>query len=131
MRIIVMDTRNMGPELQGGLIGVVGSASPSPEEKNECVETVSRYAMDGWAIAADPFTPIGRLAALTAEAACVPFVRLNDARRPQRAARSMGATRSPERESADLNGSSFPALTPEIRNSGIEPTGSRVENGGW
>ncbi len=130
MRVILMDSRNMGPELQGGLIGVVGSINPSPEEKNECVETVSRFAMDGWAIAADPFTPIGRLAALTAEAACVPFVRLTDARRPQRAARSMGATRSTERDSADLNGSPFPALTPEIRNSGVGPTGSRIENGG-
>lgn len=130
MRVIVIDTRNMGPELQGGLIGVVGSTSPSSEEKNECVETVSRYATDGWAIAADPFTPIGRLAALMAEAACVPFVRLNDARRPQRGPRSMGATRSPERDSADLNGSPFPALTPEIRNSGVGPTGSRIENGG-
>lgn len=130
MRVIVMDTSNMGPELQGGLIGVVGSTSPSPEEKNECVETVSRYAMDGWAIAADPFTPIGRLAALTAEAACVPFVRINDARRPQRGARSMGATRSPERDSADLDGSPFPAPTPEIRHSGVGLTGSRIENGG-
>lgn len=32
--------------------------------------------MDGWAIAADPKTPIGRIAALTAETACVPFVNL-------------------------------------------------------
>jgi hypothetical protein len=32
--------------------------------------------MDGWAIAADPHTPIGWLAALTAETACVPFVNL-------------------------------------------------------
>lgn len=74
MRVFIIDTRNMGPELQGGLIGVVGSASPDPEEKRECVATVSRYAVDGWAIAADPFTPIGRLAAMTAEAACVPFL---------------------------------------------------------
>jgi hypothetical protein len=130
MRVIVMDTRNMRPELQSGLIGVVGSFSPSLEEKKECVETVSRYAMDGWAIAADPLTPIGRLAALTAEAACVPFVRLNDPRRPQQRARSMGATRSPERDSADLDGSPFPALTPELRNGGVGPTGSRIENGG-
>lgn len=35
--------------------------------KKACVETVSRYATDGWAIAADPRTLIGRLAALTAE----------------------------------------------------------------
>jgi hypothetical protein len=77
MRVFIIDTRNMGPELQGGLIGVVGSLSPSLDEKRDCVETVSRYAVDGWAIAADPFTPIGRLAALTAEAACVPFVSLS------------------------------------------------------
>lgn len=74
MRVFVIDTTNMGPELQGGLIGVVGSTSPSTDEKRECIETVSRYVIDGWAIAADPRTPIGRLAALTAETACVPFV---------------------------------------------------------
>lgn len=74
MWVFVIDTRQFGPELQGGLIGVVGSTSPSAEEKRECVETVSRYVVDGWAIAADPRTPIGRLAALTAETACAPFV---------------------------------------------------------
>ena len=74
MRVFIIDTSNMGSELQGGLIGVVGSVFPTAEEKKECVETVSRYATDGWAIAADPSTLIGRLAALTAETACVPFV---------------------------------------------------------
>lgn len=74
MRVFSIDTSNMGPELQGGLIRVVGSTHPTREEKEECVDTVRRYAMDGWAISADPFTPIGWLAALTAEAACVPFV---------------------------------------------------------
>ncbi|WP_374008510.1 hypothetical protein [Leifsonia sp. LS-T14] len=77
MRVFIIDTRNMGPELQGGLIGVVGSMFPTVEEKKECVETVSRYATDGWAIAADPSTLIGRLAALTAETACAPFVAFN------------------------------------------------------
>ncbi|GAA1448856.1 hypothetical protein GCM10009617_36130 [Leifsonia poae] len=38
---------------------------------------VSRYEVDGWVITADPHTPIGRLAALTAETACVPFINLN------------------------------------------------------
>lgn len=52
MRVFVIDTRNMGAELQGGLIGVVGSVYPTAEEKRECVETVSRCATDGWAIAA-------------------------------------------------------------------------------
>lgn len=82
MRVFVIDTRNMGSELQGGLIGVVGSAQPDAAEKEECVDTVSRYAMDGWAIAADPHTSIGRLAALTAETACAPFLAFN--RIPQR-----------------------------------------------
>jgi hypothetical protein len=77
MRVFIIDTSNMGQELQGGLIGVVGSANPTVDEKREAVETVSRYAAGGWAIAADPRTPIGRLAALTAETACVPFVGLN------------------------------------------------------
>lgn len=80
MRVFIIDTRTMGPELQGGLIGVVGSLSPSPEEKLECVETVSSYVLDGWAIVADPFTPLGRLAALTAETACVPFLNLSTLR---------------------------------------------------
>jgi len=77
MRVFIIDTGNMGRELQRGLIGVVGSRFPTAEEKRECIETVSRYATDGWAIAADPHTPIGRLAALTAETAAVPFVALN------------------------------------------------------
>ncbi|MGN6762437.1 MAG: hypothetical protein ACTHJI_14045 [Leifsonia sp.] len=76
MRVFIIDTSNMGPELQGGPIGVKGSLNPTSAEKRECVETVSRYVMDGWAIAADPNTPIGWLAALTAETACVPFVNL-------------------------------------------------------
>ncbi len=77
MRVFIIDTSNMGPELQGGRIGVVGSATPTAREKRECVETVSRYAAAGWAIAADPRTPIGWLAALTAETACVPFLAFN------------------------------------------------------
>lgn len=80
MRVFIIDTTHMGPELQRGLIGVVGSTSPSPEEKKECVDIVSRYAADGWAIAADPHTPIGHLAALTAETACVPFLALDRVR---------------------------------------------------
>ncbi|MEY9853538.1 hypothetical protein ABH923_003216 [Leifsonia sp. EB41] len=72
--VFIIDTRNMGPELQGGMIGVAGSAHPSAAEKRECVETVSGWAVDGWAIAADLHTVIGRLAAMTAETACVPFV---------------------------------------------------------
>ena len=53
-----------------------GSSNPAPAEKKDCVETISEYGTDGWAIAADPNTPIGWLAALTAETACVPFVNL-------------------------------------------------------
>ena len=76
MRVFIIDTSNMDPELQGGLIGVEGSLNPNVAEKQECVETVSRYVIDGWAISADPSTPIGWLAALTAETACVPFINL-------------------------------------------------------
>ncbi|WP_374009119.1 hypothetical protein [Leifsonia sp. LS-T14] len=76
MRVFIIDTSNLAPELQGGLIGVEGSSNPDAAEKRECIETVSAYVMDGWAIAADPHTAIGWLAALTAEAACVPFVNL-------------------------------------------------------
>ena len=77
MRVFIIDARNIGPDLHGGLIGVVGSLSPDAQEKKECVEMVSRYALDGWAIAADPHTQIGWLAALTAETACVPFINLS------------------------------------------------------
>jgi hypothetical protein len=76
MRAFIIDTSNMAPELHGGLIGVEGSSTPTSAEKQECIETVSTYVMDGWAIAAAPSTPIGWLAALTAETACVPFVNL-------------------------------------------------------
>ncbi|WP_431245319.1 hypothetical protein [Leifsonia xyli] len=76
MRVFIIDTSNMDPELQDGLIGIEGSSDPTAAEKQECVETVSTYVMDGWAIAADPFAPIGWLAALIAETACVPFVNL-------------------------------------------------------
>ncbi|MFF2773058.1 hypothetical protein ACFVUP_38765 [Streptomyces bacillaris] len=69
MRVSIIDTSDMTPELHGGLIGVKGSPNPTPAEKQECVETVSTYVMDGWAIAADPSTAIGWLAALTAETA--------------------------------------------------------------
>ncbi|WP_431278259.1 hypothetical protein [Leifsonia poae] len=88
MRVFIINTKNMGPELQGGLIGVEGSTDPTAEERRECVETISRYVMDGWAIAADPRTPIGRLAALTAETACVPFLAFN--RVPQRGGPMLG-----------------------------------------
>lgn len=76
MRVFVIDTSTMAPELQGGLIGVEGSPSATAAEKQECVETVGRYVMDGWAVAAEPNTPLGWLVALTAETACVPFVNL-------------------------------------------------------
>jgi hypothetical protein len=36
MRVFVIDTRNMGLELEGGMIGVAGSANPSAAEKREC-----------------------------------------------------------------------------------------------
>lgn len=76
MRVFIISTRNMGRELQGGLVGVVGSARPSAQEKRDCIEEVSRLIAEGWAIAADPHSTIGWLAALSAEAACVPFVAL-------------------------------------------------------
>jgi hypothetical protein len=76
MRVFIIDTGDMDPELQGGLLGVEGSSNPTVAEKRECVETVSQYVTEGWAIAADPETPIGWLAALAAETACVPFVNL-------------------------------------------------------
>ncbi|MCX7523427.1 hypothetical protein OSC27_14220 [Microbacterium sp. STN6] len=66
----------MALELQGGLIGVEGTSNPTAAEKQECIETVSQYAINGWAVAGNPKTPIGWLAALTAETACVPFVNL-------------------------------------------------------
>ncbi|MEV8212909.1 hypothetical protein [Leifsonia sp. NPDC077715] len=54
------------------------------------METVSHYVADGWAIAADPHTSIGRLAALTAETACVPFVNLARVAAHRRSQRESG-----------------------------------------
>lgn len=90
MRVYIIDTGDMVPELQGGLLGVEGSSNPTAAEKKECVETVSQYAIDGWAIAADPNTRLGWLAALTAETACIPFVNLT----------RLAAYTRPEREPA-------------------------------
>jgi hypothetical protein len=73
MRVFIIDTGDKAAELQSG---PRVSTNPTAAEKQECVEAVSRYVMDGRAIAADPHTPIGWLAALTAETACVPFVNL-------------------------------------------------------
>ncbi|MBO1741543.1 hypothetical protein [Leifsonia sp. TF02-11] len=98
MRVFIIDTSNMGPELQAGLIGVVGSVFPDAAEKKECVDTVARHAADGWAIAADPRTLIGRLAALTAETACVPFVAFD------RVAQEGGLGLSPSSIDASLRG---------------------------
>lgn len=130
MRVFIIDTRTIGPELKSGLIGVVGSINPTSGEKSECVDTMSRYTVDGWGIAADPSTSIGQLAALTAEAACVPFMRLDDGRLAWLLARTIGTTRGPLRDSADLDGSPFPALTPETRIREAGSAGPRIENGG-
>jgi len=77
MRVFIIDTANRGFDLHGGLIGIAGGACATAEEKLNCIEEVSRYVVDGWAIAADPSTPWGRLASLAAAAGSVPFVRLN------------------------------------------------------
>lgn len=90
MRVFIIDTTNVAPELKCGLIGVDGPSDPTADEKQECVETVSQHVIDGWAIAADPHTPIGWLAALTAETACVPFANLT----------RLAAYAQPEREPA-------------------------------
>jgi hypothetical protein len=95
MRVII-DTSNMATELQGGLLNVEGSSNRTAAEKKECVEIVSQYVMDGWAIAADPHTPIGWLAAFTAEKACVPLVsltRLSAYAQPTRTGLDLGVIR--------------------------------------
>lgn len=90
MRVFIIDTRDMASELHCGLIGVEGPSNPTAAEKQECMETVSHYVADGWAIAADPHTPIGWLAALTAETACVPFVNLARVAAHRRSQRESG-----------------------------------------
>ena len=76
MRVFIIDATNLGSELRRGLIGIVGGLHPTVEEKGFCVDMASRYVADGWALAADPCTPLGRLVALVAEAGCAPFVSL-------------------------------------------------------
>ena len=77
MRVYVIDADNGVPELRRGVIGVTGSARPSAAEKMECVEAVTRLADQGWAIAAQPKTVIGVLAARAAQAMGAPFVALD------------------------------------------------------
>lgn len=79
MRVFIIDTANREFNLRCGLIGIAGHSYATADEKLHCVEEVSRHVVDGWAIAADPTTPLGRLAALVAAAGCVPFVRLDEA----------------------------------------------------
>lgn len=74
MNLFILDTSERGSKYQCGVMCVVGSSSPTPNEKKACVEIVARYSLDGWAIAADPHTLIGRLAARTARAAGAPFI---------------------------------------------------------
>jgi hypothetical protein len=98
LRVFIIDTSNMGPELRGGMIGVVGSGTPTAEEKRDCIEAVSRYAANGWAIAADPQTSIGRLAAFTAEAACAPFMAFSRIRSLGRSGTVLAIVKREERD---------------------------------
>lgn len=95
MRVFVIDASTVGPELQGGLVGVVRSVFPAAAEKKECVETVSKYTADGWAFAGDPRALIGRLAVLTAKTACavLGFQPGGSARRPSGGFSSFGGFR--------------------------------------
>lgn len=77
MRVYVIDAGKNVPEQRRGIIGVDGSARPSAAEKIECIEVVTRLADQGWAIAAQPGTPIGALAVSAARAMGVPVVVLD------------------------------------------------------
>lgn len=76
MWVCEIDTAVRSAEIAGGLAGFFGSEVVTADEKRRCVGVVARYALDGWAIAGDPDTVIGHLAALTAHAAGAPFVAL-------------------------------------------------------
>jgi len=74
MWVTKLDPTTFGPETKGGILAVFGPAAPAAGEKRECVETVCRHALDGWVIAADPHTTIGRLAERAALAADATFL---------------------------------------------------------
>lgn len=76
MWVCEIDAAVRSANISGGLAGFFGADVVTADEKRQCVGVVARYALDGWAIAGDPDTAIGHLAALTAHAAGAPFVAL-------------------------------------------------------
>lgn len=127
MRVYIIDTTHMTPELKSGLIGVDGTGGASTEQLQECIETLSRYADDGWAIAADPHTIIGRLAALTAHAAGVPFVTVGNARFSRSSVSTIMSTRGRNPDSARP----LPLVPGGPLGRQVTPNHSGFENGGW
>jgi hypothetical protein len=81
MRVYVIDAGNSVPEQRRGIIGIDGPGAPTLAEKLECIETVTRLADQGWAIAARLSTPIGRLSERAAKSMGVPILELEGLQR--------------------------------------------------
>jgi hypothetical protein len=77
MQTRIIDGSGYGKVGKRGIIAMAGSDHPSPDEKIECVETVIKLGDDGWAIAADLSTPIGKLTRRAADAINAPFIDLH------------------------------------------------------
>ncbi|WP_431277870.1 hypothetical protein [Leifsonia poae] len=77
MQTHIIDGNAYGKVAERGIIAVTASEHPSPDEKIECVETVIKFGDDGWAIAADLSTPIGKLTRRAADAVNAPFIDLH------------------------------------------------------
>ena len=74
MQILILDPARSSLDAPEAVIGIIGSAHPTPAEKLQSVEALTHYAADGWAIAGDPTTPIGQLAAAVARTAAARFL---------------------------------------------------------
>ncbi|WP_345761691.1 hypothetical protein [Diaminobutyricibacter sp. McL0608] len=79
MQTRIIDGSSYGEVGKRGIVAVTGPDRPTTEEKIECVETVTKLGDDGWAIAADLTTPIGKLTRRAADAINAPFIDVRQA----------------------------------------------------
>jgi hypothetical protein len=77
MQTRIIDGSGYGEIGKRGIVAVSGTDRLTAEEKVECVETVIKLGDDGWAIAADLSTPIGKLTRRAADAINAPFIDLS------------------------------------------------------
>lgn len=73
--------------IDGTTYGAIGKrhriASPRPRRETRLRQTVIRLGDDGWAIAADLTTPLGKLTRRATEAIEAPFIDLTEVPKPR------------------------------------------------